>query len=987
MPLPPTAAQNRLNNIATSLNTAVTTLDVVTQSLKTPFLEPISNTLHSLLTAVQTVKRNQDECAQMLEQTHELLTLHKIHTLIEAEGEKSIIKQFFRQGEMRTLLKGCHTGLEQALEVEGVTVLSNVADMQQHAQRTHQEVLELISAVSEESSDSGSLISRVFSSTYNSSNSFSLLPSEPKIFHGRELEVSVIIQQLNQEIPRIAILGGGGMGKTSLARAILHHPQISAKYQEYRFFIACDAASSSVQLAALIGAHVGLQPGPDLTEPVVRYFLNSGPSLLILDNLETVWEPRECRADVEKFLAFLEDIQHLALIITMRGAERPANIRWTRPFLQPMKPLSQEAARKTFVDIVDDGYAVEDIDRILLLADNMPLAIDLIAHLVDYDGFDSVMHQWETERTSLLSEDADLVQSKLTIENILACKAALLCTSLAYTDDQKRLKALVPIREYMQKIHPPAAYIVQPLFRHFNHLLKVYSTFHGTVSSPVIVARIASNLANIRNVLTSGLKQDNPDLSTTIECACQFERFMRQTGWGQAQLLHQIPDVLPNQRDHRVEVFFIITRLLGYQHNPVPNAEDLMKLAIENLAQFDDPDLKCCINQANCIMFLQNILLENTERLADILSTFAWIKLRTGDYSGSREDAYESQRLARILGNLFMEARALNFVSMCWYTLGRYNQSILLAIRARNLLRLCAMSGGPLDNYILNNQAEVHLLKSEYVAARILRTQILHLPLIEHTPYAHAIALLTVAQIDLEIGASRDGVHRNIDTAKKVFSRMGHSVSMILCDMVTAALAVNEGDLLKAATIFQTCLQSAWGTYTEAASYCLEKLGNTSLWMADSSNWTVTFLVHSLKFKQKLEIHKALQFLGDVYLRDGDQQTAISLFTFALDAFTKMDVHRSRAECMLRLGDISELHGDLPKAVKLWKTARPLFERSSQTKQAAHLDERLGRASNLSEGHLIPFIQLSALNVPTTHPVTIDVAEEDDIQPALIPTA
>ncbi|KAJ7482716.1 hypothetical protein FB451DRAFT_977852, partial [Mycena latifolia] len=369
------------------------------------------------------------------------------------------------------------------------------------------------------------------------------LPSEPKIFHGRTLEVSAIIQQLNQEIPRIAILGGGGMGKTSLARAILHHPQITPKYGQHRFFISCDAASSSVQLAALIGAHVGLKPGPDLTEPVVRYFLNSGPSLLILDNLETVWEPRKCRADVEKFLALLGDIEHIAFIITMRGAERPANVRWTRPFLEPLKPLSQEAARKTFVDIVDDGYAVEDIDKILLHTDNMPLAIDLIAHLVDYDGFDSVMHQWETERTSLLSEghnkgsnlelsismslesprlgsvphardllsllsmlpdgltDADLLQSKLPIENILACKAALLCTSLAYTDDQKRLKVLVPIREYMQKIHRPVAYIVQPLFKHFNHLLKVYSTYHGTVSSPAIVARIVLNLANIRNVL------------------------------------------------------------------------------------------------------------------------------------------------------------------------------------------------------------------------------------------------------------------------------------------------------------------------------------------------------------------------------------------------------------------------------------------------------------------------------------------------------
>ncbi|KAJ7488901.1 hypothetical protein FB451DRAFT_1166640 [Mycena latifolia] len=189
------------------------------------------------------------------------------------------------------------------------------------------------------------------------------------------------------------------MVKTSLARAILHHPQISARYQQHHSFVSCDAASSSVHFAALIGADVGLKPGQDITEPVVWYFSCGPPPLLILDNLETVWQPREIRADVETFVALPEDIEHLTLIIIMHGAERPTNVQWTCPLLEPLKSLAQEAAHKTFIDIVDDGYAVEDINKILVLADNMPHTVDLIAHLVDYDGFDSVMNHWKTEKT------------------------------------------------------------------------------------------------------------------------------------------------------------------------------------------------------------------------------------------------------------------------------------------------------------------------------------------------------------------------------------------------------------------------------------------------------------------------------------------------------------------------------------------------------------------------------------------------------------
>jgi Cdc6-like AAA superfamily ATPase len=147
-----------------------------------------------------------------------------------------------------------------------------------------------------------------------SSTSFSMLPSKPKIFHGRESEVEKIMKMLSQESPRIAILGGGGMGKTSLARMILHHLDTAAKFED-RYFVSAESATTSIELAALIGLHVGLNPGTDLTRPVVQYFSCRPSCLLVLDNLETVWEPIQSRDRIEEFLALLTAVKHLALIV------------------------------------------------------------------------------------------------------------------------------------------------------------------------------------------------------------------------------------------------------------------------------------------------------------------------------------------------------------------------------------------------------------------------------------------------------------------------------------------------------------------------------------------------------------------------------------------------------------------------------------------------------------------------------------------------
>jgi hypothetical protein len=318
----------------------------------------------------------------------------------------------------------------------------------------------------------------------------------------------------------------------------------------------------------------------------------------------------------------------------MRGAERPANVHWTHPFLKPLDVLSQDAARQTFIDIADDVHDAEEIDQILLLADNMPLAINLLAHLVAYESVSIVLTRWETERTALISEghdkrsnldlsislslasprilplpqskdllsllsifpdglsNAELLQIKVPIDNILACKAALLRTSLAYTDNQRRLKALVPIQEYVQRMHPPTDHLVHPGLNYFQELLDVYSSYDGTLSSVEIAARIQSNFTNIQNILLIGFRI-NENIVKTIYSACELDKYSRHTGHGGLPLMDHIAKHLPHPSDHRLEVFFVACQIEGWRYHPTPNVDNLVAKALDHFPSFDDLDVKC----------------------------------------------------------------------------------------------------------------------------------------------------------------------------------------------------------------------------------------------------------------------------------------------------------------------------------------------------------------------------------------------------------
>ncbi|KAJ7028895.1 hypothetical protein C8F04DRAFT_48123 [Mycena alexandri] len=226
-----------------------------------------------------------------------------------------------------------------------------------------------------------------------------------------------------------------------------------------------------------------------------------------------------------------------------------------------------------------------------------------------------------------------------------------------------------------------------------------------------------------------------------------------------------------------------------------------------------------------------------------------------------------------------------------------------------------------------------------------------------------AVALLNLSEIDVLIGAVKETVHLTLAQAREILTDMKNGL-VTYCDMISGALDLRERNETSARTLFQDCLKSAWGKDTQGVIYCLERLADVSKWSIEfhgQEKWPVLYLCSAHISREKLAFYKALLFIGDLFM-EVDQVTAQNLFIVALEGFTSMDVHRSRAQCMLWLGDLAQRKGETTEAAELWKSARSLFERSLQAKDVAAIDLRLVA---LEQGHKKSLAKLTTLHSPT----------------------
>lgn len=286
----------------------------------------------------------------------------------------------------------------------------------------------------------------------------------------------------------------------------------------------------------------------------------------------------------------------------MRGAERPRGVKWTRPFLLPLDPLDDSAAMQTFLDIADDDSEQNRIRELLGLTGNLPLAVNLIAHVVAHEGFDATLARWKTENTRVLSDgydkktsldisimlsfssprmteeaqdlasilsmlpdglsDAELVQSNLPIENILAAKATLIRNSLAFISNKHRLCALVPIRDHIRATHPPLSPLKFQLRKYFRDLIQLWKDF-PTMPSSASVLKISANLGNINTLMADGLDEEASDILATLASMIVFSGFCRMKSNGTPPIMARVAELIMRFPESKVYGNYFLDRYIS----------------------------------------------------------------------------------------------------------------------------------------------------------------------------------------------------------------------------------------------------------------------------------------------------------------------------------------------------------------------------------------------------------------------------------------
>ena len=154
------------------------------------------------------------------------------------------------------------------------------------------------------------------------------------MFYGRN-DLVAELTNLVVNGQHVALIGPGGMGKSSLAKVIFNEPLVVATFAERRFFITYDDLDpSTITVEAFMGRFardLGLElVNPDPMRQICTFLRTATTALIVLDNAETFEEAvdRQRSRQIPPVITNIADIPGIVLILTSRSRRNAPNVPW-----------------------------------------------------------------------------------------------------------------------------------------------------------------------------------------------------------------------------------------------------------------------------------------------------------------------------------------------------------------------------------------------------------------------------------------------------------------------------------------------------------------------------------------------------------------------------------------------------------------------------------------------------------------------------------
>ncbi|KAJ6607576.1 hypothetical protein B0H10DRAFT_2071046 [Mycena sp. CBHHK59/15] len=233
------------------------------------------------------------------------------------------------------------------------------------------------------------------------------IPPQQPIFYGRQPFVDNIASLLaNENTSRVCITGPGGMGKTSVALAVIESTIINQIFpKKYQFWVPCVEAKSADLLRRILYTQLRVTADSyDSLDTLINELdASQERRVLLLDNFETPWLSGHDQDQVRDILGRLAKLPRIALLVTMTSEFPPSKVvEWQH---HKLPSLDAAAARDTFGRLYPGAADAPKLDELLNAIGHIPLAITLMAADGECSGTspEDLLEQWQKSGTEMIS--------------------------------------------------------------------------------------------------------------------------------------------------------------------------------------------------------------------------------------------------------------------------------------------------------------------------------------------------------------------------------------------------------------------------------------------------------------------------------------------------------------------------------------------------------------------------------------------------------